>query len=180
MGYLYLLYPQNGDRIVTNDFVTSFHPVYNDEVLATSCSVASISRRRRRRLLLLLLLLERERISVRRRHASRLSLAASEAPLARRHQDAGGWVGSARCQSNQRTPSPVVNAAASAPAAAAAAAAAALNRGSLPPPGREWILSGRRSLASSDGPTVCLQLRVIGVRRSDDFHRCCGHHHDKK
>jgi len=164
MGYLYLLYPQNGDRIVTNDFVTSFHPVYNDEVLATSCCVASISRRRRR---LLLLLLERERISVRRRHASRLSLSASEAPLARRHQDAGGWVGSARCQSNQRTPSPVVN-------------AAALNRGSLPPPGREWILSGRRSLASSDGPKVCLQLRVIGVRRSDDFHRCCGHHHDKK
>jgi len=176
MGYLYILYPQNGDRIVTNDFVTSFHPVYNDEVLATSRRVASISRR-----LLLLLLLERERISVRRRHASRLSLSASEAPLARRHQDAGGWVGSARCQSNQRTPSQVVNAAASAPAAAAAAAAAAaLNRGSLPPPGREWILSGRRSLASSDGPTVCLQLRVIGVRRSDDFHRCCGHHHDKK
>jgi len=24
-----MLYPQNGDRIVAVDFVTSFHPVYN-------------------------------------------------------------------------------------------------------------------------------------------------------
>jgi len=26
--YLYLLYPQNGDRIVTTDYVTSLRPIY--------------------------------------------------------------------------------------------------------------------------------------------------------
>ena len=30
MGKLYLLYPQNGERIVTIDSVTSLHPIYCD------------------------------------------------------------------------------------------------------------------------------------------------------
>ena len=39
----YTLYPQNGDRVLTIDFVTSFHPVYSLNVSrkATRCDAVS-------------------------------------------------------------------------------------------------------------------------------------------